>query len=139
MRMAVGVCLQLYHKAVELPRVVVQRIEVIEVQGFEVQVMEFQSVETQVVEMMVEVNVDEVLVVEREVEFLVVEKEVEFLVVLVWVREDVLVESGHFLVECLDFLRSERKHVHQFQTELCQVLMLLMSWVLEFGIWCGVF
>ena len=64
--MAVGVCLQLYHKAAELPRVVVQRIEVREVQGFEVnevqgfepQSGETQSVETQVVEMMVEVKVD---------------------------------------------------------------------------------
>ena len=97
------------------------------------------------VEVMVEVMVDEFLVEEREEELLVVEKEVEFLVVqefmvlLEWVREYVLVEeSGQSLVECLDYLRGEWKHVHQFQTELCQVLMLLMLWVLEFGIWCGV-
>ena len=116
MRMAVRVCLQLYHMASELPRVVVQRIEENEVQGFEVQVMEFQSVETHVVEMMVEVKVDEVLVEEREVKFLVVEKVVEFLVVLVWVKEYVLFEeSGQFMVECLDFLRGERKNVDQFQ------------------------
>ena len=63
MRMEVGPCLQLYHMAAELPRVVAQRIEENEVQGFDVQVMEFQSVETQGVEVMVEVKVDEVLVV----------------------------------------------------------------------------
>ena len=115
----------------------VQRIEENEVQEFDVQVMEFQSVETQVVEVMVEVKVDEVLVVEREEEFLVVEKEVEFLVVLVleivWL---LVVVSGEFLVECLDFLRGERKNVDQFQKELCQVLILLMVWVLDF--WCGI-
>ena len=69
--------------------------------------------------------------------FLVVEREVEFLVVkfLVWVRVYVLVEvSGQFLVECLDFLRGERKNVDQFQKELYQVLILLMLWVLDF--WC---
>ena len=104
--MEAGVCLWLYHRAAELPRVVAQRIEENEVQGFEVQVMEFQSDTTQVVEMVVEVKVDEFLVVEREEELLVVEREVEFLVfevLLVWVREyDLVEESGQFLVECLD-------------------------------------
>ena len=110
--MAAGVCLGLYHMAAELPRVMAQRIE-----ENEVQVIEFQS----------------------EVELLVVEREVEFLVVLVlgivWL---LVVVSGEFLVECLDFLRGERKNVDQFQKELCQVLILLMLWVLDFGIWCGI-
>ena len=48
MRMVVEVCLQLYHKAVEWPRVVVQRIQMIEVQGFEPQSVETQSVEVRV-------------------------------------------------------------------------------------------
>ena len=48
MTMVVTVRLQLYHKAVELPRVVVQRIGVIEVQGFEPQSVETQSVEVRV-------------------------------------------------------------------------------------------
>ena len=135
-RMAVGPWLQLFHMAAELPGVVAQRTEENEVQG-----MEFQSDETQVEEVMVEVMVDEVLVVEREEELLVVEKEVEFVVLLVWVKEVVLVgESGQFLVQCLDYLRGDQKHVDQCQTELCQVLMLLKFWLwrrdnLWFRVW----
>ena len=141
--MAAGPWLQLFHMAAELPRVVAHRIEENEVQGFEVQVMEFQSDETQFVEVMVEVMVDEFLVEEREEELLVVEREeeflviVEFVVLLVWVKEVVLIEeSGQFLVQCLDYLRGDQKHVDQFQTELCQVLMLLKLWVLD--VWCRV-
>ena len=69
-------------------------------------------------------------------EFLVVC--LEFVVLLVWVREVVLVEeSGQFLVQCLDYLRGDQKHVDQCQTELCQVLMLLK--LLVWDVWCGVF
>ena len=55
---------------------------------------------------------------------------------LVLVRVYILVEvNGQFLVECLDFLRGERKNVDQFQKELYQVLILLMLWVLDFGVY----
>ena len=63
MRMVVEVCSQLYHKAVEWPRVAVQETQRFVPQSFvsqvEVQGFEPQSVETQVVEMIrVEVKVD---------------------------------------------------------------------------------
>ena len=141
--MAAGPWLQLFHMAVEFPRVVAQRIE-----ENEVQVMEFQNDETQVEEgmeeVMVEEMVDEFLVEEREEELLVVEKEEEFLVVqeyvvlLEWVREVVLVEEmWQYLVQCLDCWEGYQKHVDQCQTELCQVLMLLKLLVSD--VWCGVF
>ena len=66
---------------------------------------------------------------------------------LVLVRVYILVEvngvfmivvNGEFLVECLDFLRGERKNVDQFQKELYQVLILLKLWVLDLGVWCGI-
>ena len=47
-----------------------------------------------------------------------------------------VVVNGEFLVECLDFLRGERKNIDQFQKEFYQVLILLMLWVLDF--WCGI-
>ena len=130
MRMAVGVCLQLYHKAVEWPRVVVQGTQRFEPQSFESQVVEIVHVEEMV---------DYFLVEERKVVgfmFLVWER-VEFLV-LVKVECQV-VEKWEFLVVYLDCLFQERKYVGLCQTELVQVLVLVWLQYLDFVVWSGIF